>query len=117
MGKNKNRRRKNRRRNRNRKKNRRKSTTTLVPRIFASADREFVTTATTFTTTTTVFTPPAPAPEPEVVHGFVSFSIGDEEEINFNLGPGQADHAVDKLKQLEEALNCEGLACLDVKKY
>ena len=46
---------------------------------------------------------------------FVSISFGDEEDINFNLGPGQADHAVDKLKQLEEALNCEGLACLDVK--
>ena len=46
---------------------------------------------------------------------FVSISFGDEEDINFNLGPGETDHAVDKLRQLEETLNCEGLACLDVK--
>ena len=56
-----------------RRKNRRKSTTTLVPRIFASADREFVTSPSFLTTTTTVFTPPSPppVPEPEEVHGYV----------------------------------------------
>ena len=46
---------------------------------------------------------------------FVSISFGNpDEDINFNLGPGETDHAMDKLKELEAALNCEGLGCLDV---
>jgi len=46
---------------------------------------------------------------------FVSISFGNpDQDVNFNLGPGQAVHAMDKLKELEASLNCEGLSCLDV---
>lgn len=122
--------RKNRRRNRNRnrknrRKNRRKSTTTTIPRLLggsgSSFDRELTTPPTSLTTTTTtqraplIFTSPSPPPEEPEVHGFVSISFGNpEEDVNFNLGPGQAVHAMDKLKELEASLNCDGLSCLDV---
>jgi hypothetical protein len=121
--------RKNRRRNRNRnrknrRKNRRKSTTTTIPRLLPSGssfDRELTTPPTSLTTITTtqraplIFTSPLPPAEDPEVHGFVSISFGNpEEDVNFNLGPGQSVHAMDKLKELEASLKCEGLSCLDV---